>query len=76
MPYQKRVIDAVRKTGHLVILHMCGKTTANFKGMMETGACGISVDQRMDMGEGARKGKGHGNRQRRPDDYSTVWHPR
>jgi MtaA/CmuA family methyltransferase len=50
MPYQKRVIDAVRKADGYSILHICGKTAKNMPFMIQTGANGISVDQQMDIG--------------------------
>lgn len=50
MPYQKVVIDAVRKAGGHAILHICGRTTENMADMIRTGANGISVDQEMDIG--------------------------
>ena len=50
MPYQKRVVDAIKKAEGYSILHICGKTTKNLPYMMQTGAHGISVDQQMDIG--------------------------
>ena len=50
MPYQKQVIDAVRKADGYSILHICGKTNKNMPFMIQTGANGISVDQQMDIG--------------------------
>lgn len=50
MPYQRRVVDAIRNAGGYVILHICGRTTENMDEMLRTGAHGISVDQEMDIG--------------------------
>jgi MtaA/CmuA family methyltransferase len=50
MPYQKRVVEAIRKADGYSILHICGKTTKNMPYMIQTGANGISVDQQMDIG--------------------------
>lgn len=50
MPYQKRVVDAIKEAEGYSILHICGKTTKNMPFMVQTGAHGISVDQQMDIG--------------------------
>lgn len=50
MPYQRRVVDAIRQADGYSILHVCGKTTKNMPHMIQTGANGISVDQQMDIG--------------------------
>lgn len=50
MPYQKRVVDAIKKNEGYTILHICGKTIKNMPYMVQTGAHGISVDQQMDIG--------------------------
>ncbi len=49
LPYQTRVVDAIRKAGGHSILHICGNTTENMPFMIQTGANGISVDQQMEM---------------------------
>ncbi|MFA5311802.1 MAG: MtaA/CmuA family methyltransferase [Methanomassiliicoccales archaeon] len=58
LPYQKRVVDAVRKAGGYTVLHVCGKTRKNMPFMIQTGANGISVDQQMDIGWVAQELKG------------------
>lgn len=58
LPYQKRVVDAVRKAGGYTVLHVCGKTRKNLPYMVQTGANGISVDQQMDIGWVAQELKG------------------
>ena len=50
MPYQKRLVNAIRQADGYTILHICGKTTKNMPLMIQTGANGISVDQQMDIG--------------------------
>ncbi len=50
MPYQKRVVEAIRHNDGYAILHICGKTRRNMPYMIQTGANGISVDQQMDIG--------------------------
>ena len=49
LPYQRRIVDAIRSKGAPVILHICGDTASNFEMMISTGADGLSVDQLMDM---------------------------
>ncbi|MDD1765389.1 MAG: MtaA/CmuA family methyltransferase [Methanomassiliicoccales archaeon] len=49
MPYQKMVVDAIRKMDRPIILHMCGKTTRNFHHIVETRPNGFSIDQQMDI---------------------------
>lgn len=49
LPYQRRVVDAIRSKGASVILHICGEVHDNLEMMISTGADGLSVDQLMDM---------------------------
>jgi uroporphyrinogen decarboxylase len=53
-PYQKAIIDEMRKVSTPPSLHICGNTTKNWQLMSETGAGSLSLDNVIDI-EDAKK---------------------
>jgi len=49
LPYQKKIVDAMKELDVATVLHICGDTTNGLEIMDKTGVNGISVDQRMDV---------------------------
>jgi len=49
LPYQKRLVDAMKELDIASVLHICGNTTNGLSIMEKTGVEGISVDQRVDI---------------------------
>ena len=49
LPYQKKIIDAMKELDVGTVLHICGNTTNGLSIMDKTGVNGISVDQRVDI---------------------------
>ncbi|MCQ1537325.1 MtaA/CmuA family methyltransferase [Methanosarcina sp. KYL-1] len=49
LPYQKRIVDAMKELNVATVLHICGNTTNGLAIMDKTGVNGISVDQRVDI---------------------------
>ncbi|AKB26595.1 Methylcobalamin:coenzyme M methyltransferase, methylamine-specific [Methanosarcina sp. MTP4] len=49
LPYQKRLVDAMKELDVASVLHICGNTTNGLAIMEKTGVEGISVDQRVDI---------------------------
>ena len=49
LPYQKKIIDAMKELDVATVLHICGNTTNGLGIMDKTGVNGISVDQRVDI---------------------------
>ena len=49
LPYQKKIIDAMKELDVGTVLHICGNTTNGLSIMEKTGVEGISVDQRVDI---------------------------
>ncbi|MGB9927451.1 MAG: methylcobamide:CoM methyltransferase MtbA [Methanosarcina sp.] len=49
LPYQKRIVDAMKELDVATVLHICGNTTNGLSIMDKTGVNGISVDQRVDI---------------------------
>ncbi len=49
LPYQKKIVDAMKELDVATVLHICGDTTNGLGIMDKTGVNGISVDQRMDV---------------------------
>jgi len=49
LPYQKKIIDAMKELDVGTVLHICGNTTNGLAIMDKTGVNGISVDQRVDI---------------------------
>lgn len=58
MPYDKMVFDQWRKEGVLTSLHICGKSTAIWDDMIQTGTHNIEVDQTVNLAE-AKNRVGH-----------------
>ena len=55
MPYDKMIFDQWKKEGVLTSLHICGKSTAIWDDMVETGTHNIEVDQTVDLAEAKAK---------------------
>jgi uroporphyrinogen decarboxylase len=53
-PYQKKLINLIKRSGVKTILHMCGNTTDRLELMADTGADCLSLDSGVDFEE-ARK---------------------
>ncbi|MHC1756057.1 MAG: methylcobamide:CoM methyltransferase MtbA [Methanosarcina sp.] len=49
LPYQKKIVDAMKELDVATVLHICGNTTKGLPIMEKTGVEGISVDQRVDI---------------------------
>lgn len=49
LPYQKKIVDAMKELDVATVLHICGNTTNGLEIMDKTGVNGISVDQRVDV---------------------------
>ncbi len=49
-PYLTRLIGSIHRMGGHAILHMCGNTESIWPKMAETGALGLSLDQKMVLG--------------------------
>lgn len=49
LPYQKKIVDAMKELDVSTVLHICGNTTNGLGIMDKTGVNGISVDQRVDI---------------------------
>ena len=49
LPYQKKIVDAMKELDVATVLHICGNTTNGLAIMDKTGVNGISVDQRVDI---------------------------
>ena len=49
LPYQKKIVDAMKELDVATVLHICGNTTKGLSIMEKTGVEGISVDQRVDI---------------------------
>ncbi|MHB8103800.1 MAG: methylcobamide:CoM methyltransferase MtbA [Methanosarcina sp.] len=49
LPYQKKIVDAMKELDVATVLHICGNTTKGLGIMDKTGVNGISVDQRVDI---------------------------
>ncbi|MDD4250447.1 MAG: MtaA/CmuA family methyltransferase, partial [Methanosarcina sp.] len=49
LPYQKKIVDAMKELDIATVLHICGNTTKGLSIMEKTGVEGISVDQRVDI---------------------------
>jgi len=49
LPYQKKIVDAMKELNVATVLHICGNTTNGLGIMDKTGVNGISVDQRVDI---------------------------
>jgi len=59
MPYDRAVFNEWKKEGVLTSLHICGKSTAIWGDMVETGTHNIEVDQTVDIGEAKGKVEHH-----------------
>jgi len=49
LPYQKKIVDAMKELDVGTVLHICGNTTNGLLIMDKTGVNAISVDQRVDI---------------------------
>ncbi len=49
LPYQKKIVDAMKELDVATVLHICGNTTNGLGIMDKDGVNGISLDQRVDV---------------------------
>ncbi len=49
LPYTKKVVEAVKKMGVKVIMHICGDTTDRLESLALTGVDGLSLDHKVDL---------------------------
>ncbi|AKB58745.1 methylcobamide:CoM methyltransferase MtbA [Methanosarcina barkeri] len=49
LPYQKKIVDAMKELDVATVLHICGNTTNGLGIMDKTGVNGISIDQKVDI---------------------------
>jgi [methyl-Co(III) methylamine-specific corrinoid protein]:coenzyme M methyltransferase len=49
LPYQKKIVDAMKELDVATVLHICGDTTNGLGIMDKNGVNGISLDQRVDV---------------------------
>jgi len=49
LPYTKRVVQALKKMGVKVTMHVCGDTTDRLESLALTGADGLSLDHKVDF---------------------------
>lgn len=49
VPYQKKIVDAMKELDVATVLHICGNTTNGLAIMEKTGVNAISVDQKVDI---------------------------
>lgn len=49
LPYTKRVVDALKKMGVKVTMHICGDTTDRLEALALTGVDGLSLDHKVDL---------------------------
>jgi len=72
-PFQTDIVRRIGGCGARAVLHICGDTSENLKGMAGTGANGISLDQCMDMAM-ARRRLGAGTAlMGNVDPVGTLW---
>jgi len=57
-PYTSRVVEAIKKTGVKIIMHICGDTADRLKAMAKTGVDCLSLDTKVDFSQ-ARKAVGN-----------------
>lgn len=50
LPYTKRVVDAIKKTGVKTLMHICGNTSDRLEMLAATGVGGLSLDAKVDFG--------------------------
>jgi uroporphyrinogen decarboxylase len=50
LPYTARVVQAVKKTGVKIIMHICGDTNDRLQSLAETGVDCLSLDSKVDFG--------------------------
>lgn len=49
LPYTKRVVDALKKMGVKVTMHICGDTNDRLESLALTGVDGLSLDHKVDL---------------------------
>jgi MtaA/CmuA family methyltransferase len=49
LPYTKRVVDALKKMGAKVTMHICGDTNDRLESLALTGVDGLSLDHKVDF---------------------------
>jgi len=54
-PYLKRLVDALKKTGKPMLLHVCGDTIDRVDTFVEAGFDVLSLDTKVDLGEARKK---------------------
>jgi uroporphyrinogen decarboxylase len=49
LPYTKRVVEALKKMGVKITMHICGDTTDRLESLALTGVDGLSLDHKVDL---------------------------
>jgi len=49
LPYTRRVVDALKKMGVKLTMHICGDTSDRLESLAETGVDGLSLDHKVDF---------------------------
>lgn len=63
VPFEKRLFSALKKTGKILSLHICGDSTALLEDMVSTGADVLEVDHQVSIGKAWEK----------VDDRVALW---
>ena len=50
LPYTRRVVGAIKKTGVPVLMHICGDTSDRLEMLASAGVDGLSLDAKVDLG--------------------------
>jgi len=50
LPFVQRLVDAIKKTGVRIIMHVCGDTSDRLEMLASSGADGLSLDAKVDFG--------------------------
>lgn len=58
VPYEKRVVEAVKVKGGVISLHICGDCTRILDQMVETGAHILEIDEKADLAKAKELAKG------------------
>lgn len=50
LPYTRRLVNVIKKTGVKVLMHICGDTSDRLEMLASTGVDGLSLDSKVDFG--------------------------
>jgi MtaA/CmuA family methyltransferase len=50
LPFTKRLVEAIKKTGTRIIMHVCGDTSDRLEILASSGVDGLSLDAKVDFG--------------------------